>query len=112
MRFSVLIFPILAVQATVMVRSVPQEGMKRTCGTPPPSAEVLDLYQEMSLQPRHTPTESIAVDTYFHVVISPYKKSWVSSGMLTKQVCNLRATLSSPYLLDIASCHEQGLSTP
>jgi hypothetical protein len=111
MRFFIFIFPILAVQATVMVRSLSQGGIRRTCSTPPPSAEMLELYQEMSLQPRDTPRESIEVATYFHLVSAPDRKSWVGSRMLANQVCNLRATSSGFYLLDIASCHEQGLLT-
>lgn len=94
-----------------MVRKMPQEGVERTCGTPPPSAEILKVHKEMSLQPRTTPRENIEVATYFHVVQSPERKTWVNRQMVAEQVCNLLRRLSSTCSSHPDACLEPGLLT-
>lgn len=99
MRSLIFIFSFLAVQAMAMVRKIPLERIERTCDTPPPSAGMLEVHRKMSLQPRATPKESIEVATYFHVVSSLERKTWVDRTMIAKQVCNFAMDIQYHLLI-------------
>lgn len=87
---------------TVNVAASEQQMLQRGCGTPPPSAELVEAHTKAHKGPprirgrataanstaaQPNSTSPLAVKVYFHVVSTEDQKGFVNMSMIYKQVC-------------------------
>lgn len=87
---------------TVNVVASEQQMLQRGCGTPPPSAELVEAHTKAHKGPprirgrataanstaaQPNSTSPLAVKVYFHVVSTEDQKGFVNMSMIYKQVC-------------------------